>query len=153
MPVRSLPLAFIEVRAISHATENLEKVMTALQNVISSEILDEVQISREQLEGHFGNPIVLMKARVNRKSGIRKMTEELFNRLPRQELEKLSSDLERRIDEDGNFYIRLDKQAAYRGEIRLGEFDVIRLQFKFSLPKRQRQQVIEASRQLILQTT
>jgi len=146
-----LPIAFIEVRALSHATEDPEKVGIAIKNILPDEVRDEVQLNQERLEGHFGNPITLLKARVNKKSTIRKLVETLHLRLPQEERELLLSDLEQRIDKEGNLYLRLDKQAAYRGEMRLGSSDVIRLQFKLSLPRGRRQQIVEAGRQLISQ--
>lgn len=152
MPSPILPVAFIEVRAITHATEDPEKVTAAIKHILSEEVLGEVQLSQEQLEGYFGNPIILIKARVSRKPSIRKLVETLFTKLPPQERELLLSNLERRIDEEGSLYIRLDKQAAYLGEMRLGGSDAVRLQFKLALPRGQRQRIIEASRQLISQS-
>jgi RNA binding exosome subunit len=35
-------------------------------------------------------------------------------------------------DEEGNLYIRIDKQQAFRGVIELGDEDPIRLKLKFS---------------------
>ncbi len=151
MPLPTLPIAFIEVRALTHATEAPEKVTAAIRHTLSGEVFDEVQLSQERLEGYFGNPIILIKTRLSRKPNIRTVVETLFTRLPQQERELLLSDLEKRIDEEGNLYIRLDKQAAYLGEIRLGESDVIRLQFKLSLPRGQRQRMMETSRQFISQ--
>ena len=60
----ALRIRAIEVRAISHATEDQERVYSALRNVASEEIARKAWISRQYLKGHHGNPIVTLVMKI-----------------------------------------------------------------------------------------
>jgi len=49
-------------------------------------------------------------------------------------LDKVSimRELNRHTDADGNLYIRIDKQRMFRGAVRLGQDDAIRVRMKFT---------------------
>ena len=62
----SLPISFIEIRVFSHATENVEKVLKALRQMVTEEVLAEEDLVHDNLKGHYGNPIILIKTRIYR---------------------------------------------------------------------------------------
>jgi hypothetical protein len=63
----------------------------------------------------------------------------------------LLEELEQRIDEDGFFYIRVDKQQAYLGELKLiSGGDGIVLKVKITTYPLKRDKVLEAAKELIL---
>src|SRR2546430_16913849 len=61
-----LPIRRIEARTYCHATEEEERVATALALAVPEGVA-----SREQLEGHFGNPLVRLTRRVEKRPAIR----------------------------------------------------------------------------------
>jgi len=144
-----LPAASLEIRVLAHATENPEKVYRALENVAGWEALEEVEVKRQKLEGHYGNPIILYAWKTGKKSLIRKVLLGLFPRIMEPDRRLLLAGLEERIDEEGNFYLRLDKQEAYLGRIKLGEADPIRLKVKLAIPARQRKKLLKAFESLL----
>jgi hypothetical protein len=144
-----LPVAFLEFRVISHATEDTKKVYTALKNLIGSETLEEVEASREKLEGHYGNPMIFMKGKVYRKHLIRKILKTILEGLNRRDKQKIFYYLEKYIDSEGSFYLRLSKQEAYLGKIKLSEADPIRIRVKLAIPAKQKDKILEAYRSLI----
>ena len=144
-----LPVAFIELRTLSHATENPEKVYRAFENVVTSEVLEEAEASKQKLEGHYGNPITLLTLKTRSKPLIRKALENIFSRISSGDRMKLLSELESRVDGEGNFYLRLDKQEAYLGRLKLQSSDPIRLRIKLSIPAKERGRLLEACRRLI----
>ncbi|MGP3668152.1 MAG: RNA-binding domain-containing protein [Candidatus Bathyarchaeota archaeon] len=146
----SFPVALVEVRVISHATENIEKVLESLKNVLTSEVYSGVNFSEEKLEGHHGNPIVLVKTKVYSKSYARKIIYNVFSRLEDFDRNLLLKRLEDNIDEDGNFYLRLDKQAAYNGVFKVSSSDPIHLKIKLTVPRRQREKISEFFRKMIV---
>lgn len=92
-------------RAHCHATEEPIKVEEALKFVTRSE-----KLIKRRVSGYFGNPIIVMETQLKRSGEIK----DFFLRLKNSELiEKLASTLDKRIDDECNFYLRFDKQKAY----------------------------------------
>src|SRR5438552_3668764 len=88
-----LPIRRIEARTYCHATEEEERVAGALLFAVP-----EGETSREELEGHFGNPLVRLTRRVEKRPGIRAVWERWSAAgIPAA----LARDLEARLDEDG----------------------------------------------------
>lgn len=112
----------LSFRAFAHATENEERVKTAIINASGAE---EVQCSKSY--GYHGNPIIIIEAKITRSKEIKAM----LNSLSAEDLQTLLATLELRVDEESFFYMRLDKQEAYLGQIKLSnEEDVISVKGK-----------------------
>jgi RNA-binding protein len=103
----------IAFRAFAAATEDVERVKYALSIFVP---LDS--ISQTRAEGHFGNPICIMEAELKRRDG-RNFFELLREQLPKEDLDRLRSEIPQRTDQNGEFHMRLDKQAAFKGIISL----------------------------------
>ena len=112
----SVPLHYVEVRAFCYATEAEDRVETALRTLLPA----NVDLERAESEGHFGDPIVVLSARVERADEIREVLSALET-LPADEYERFVAELDERVDEECNLFVTLDKQAAYEGQSRLGE--------------------------------
>ncbi len=111
-----MDIASLSFRTFAHATEDEEKVERALRFASGAE-----EITKSKSEGYHGNPIVVMEARITRSREIK----EFFTSLPIDDVRRLLDTLERRVDEESMFFLRLDKQAAYEGRMSLGENDDI----------------------------
>lgn len=146
----SFPISFIEVRVLAHATEDLGKVLKSLMNLVGEDVFDEVEFLRERLEGHYGNPITLVKAKIYSKSQTRKILRNIFSKLSETDKSRLLDEVESRVDEDGNFHFRLDKQKAYLGKIRLGNIDSIHFQVRLAIPRKQKEKIVNIFRKIIL---
>ncbi|MFA4936286.1 MAG: RNA-binding domain-containing protein [Candidatus Methanoperedens sp.] len=108
-----MSIHYITFRTSVHATESDDRVKTAL-----SLFLFDNKINETQTEGHFGNPITLLQGQIKGKDCTR-FIDILKSSLPEYELEKLRNERCERIDDECCFHIRLDKQAAFEGQIRL----------------------------------
>lgn len=108
----SVPMALLNVhfRVFCHATEDEVKVVQALKFASGLE-----DITREVTEGYHGNPIIILEAFVKQK----RRSEDLFSRLNEVELQEILASLDKRMDDDCNLYLRLDKQEAYLGNLKL----------------------------------
>ena len=104
--------ASLHARTFCHATEDLERVKSALENVIGKA---EIKISKT--EGHHGNPIIVLEAVIEGNEEI----DEFFSRLGAKDIEVLLSSLSSRIDEGCNLFMRIDKQTAFKGHATLGD--------------------------------
>lgn len=122
----------VELSAIAHATDDLEKVQAALTFILPESLKGRQLFTRRYLEGHHGNPIVTFDARLTRVPEIEDFATFFFRQLSKSEKLRIERDLELHSDADGNLYIRIDKQQAFLGVVELGEEDPIRVKLKFN---------------------
>lgn len=140
-----LPIAYIDIRFFAHATENSAKVVEAAQNILPSENIEETIFNRNNLEGHYGNPITLFEAKIKDREAIRALIENLSSHLGSIEKEELDREISSHIGE-GSLYLRLDKQAALQGKIKLATSDPIRIRIRFR--KSKIEDIIEICREI-----
>jgi RNA binding exosome subunit len=126
----------VDVRTFAHATEDNDKVLKALQNILPSELVETIVFRKTGVSGHHGNPIVLFEARVKDKKAAGAVFAKVCAGLGILEKELLSREIDQHL-EKGNLYLRLDKQSAFLGEFKLGQEDSIhlRVHFKRHMPE------------------
>ena len=129
-----LPVAYVDVRFCAHATEDLDKVMEAVHNILPSDHIEDITFNRSNLEGHYGNPITFFEARIKDKETVKALIENLSSNLSSLDKEELGREINRCV-EKGSLYIRLDKQAALQGKIKLVTSDPIRIRIRFRKSK------------------
>ena len=61
------PIAYMEIRVFAHATEDPEKVQTAVRNLLPTELAETLVFEKSALTGHHGNPIILITATIKDK--------------------------------------------------------------------------------------
>jgi len=134
--VKSLPAKIgvqsVEISTIAHATDDLAKVQTALCFLLPESMKERTVFRRRYLQGHHGNAIVTFDVKLNRFADVEQFSTHFLRQLPRNERLLIKRDLEMYTDAEGNLYIRLGKQQAYRGILELSEEDPIRVKMKFS---------------------
>jgi len=113
-----------ELDIIIHATEDFNKVLSSIKKLLSLD-LERLKIKRTDLSGHFGNPLIYLKIRLDRKS-TDQLLETIFNKLPSHDKTFLIENLDDFIHKN-KLYIRLDKQQFCKGTLSLGESDSIRI--------------------------
>ncbi|MDR0791201.1 MAG: exosome protein [Methanomassiliicoccaceae archaeon] len=94
---------WVKVRLFCYATEDQEKLHDLMVSITGTEDFDA-----EMSDGHHGNSMIILSSELK---GNAECTE-LFKRLGKDVIDRLLDDLDKRIDEDCTFYMRLDKQAA-----------------------------------------
>jgi RNA binding exosome subunit len=129
-----LPVAYVDVRFCAHATEDLDKVMKAVQNVLPSDHIEYITFKRSNLDGHYGNPITFFDARIKDKETVRALVENLSANLSSLNKDELGREIHRCV-EKGSLYIRLDKQAALKGKTKLATSDPIHIRIRFRKSK------------------
>lgn len=125
-----IPIAYIDIRVFAHATEDLDRVLTAARNTLPNESTDTVIFKKTNLTGHHGNPIVLFETRIKEKKMVQAVFEKLSSGLSILDRELLSSEITRHLD-NANLYIRINKQSAYLNELKLSYTDPIHLKIHF----------------------
>ncbi len=115
---------YLDLRTFCYDTESEDRVLSALDRFLpprdedDDEIKTGYEVEKSEAEGHYGNTITVFETRLELADEIRYVmnsvrTAESFSRVLKE--------IEDRIDDDCSFYVRFDKQAAYEGEIRLGD--------------------------------
>jgi len=105
---------FLRLTAFVHATEDREKVLGSIRNVLGGEELGKV--SENRAEGVFHNPIVYLVVELDSNKEIEKVVRAWE---AMEFWEKAKDRLDDRLDEDLVYHVRLDKQKASAGEIAL----------------------------------
>ena len=122
----------LEARVFIHATEDRDKVLAALRNVVGS-----ARIEEEVLKGYFGNPIDVVTAVVDGERA-EDVVSRVLGGLSEADRAFLLATLEDRVGRGGSLHIRLDKQKAYLGRLALSDSDdVIKLQVRLRLKGRE----------------
>jgi RNA binding exosome subunit len=110
----SVPFHYIDLRAFCYETEDDKRVEGALRTFLP----EEFEIERTQSEGHHGDRILVLSARVENADDVRHVLDKL-RELP--DLDDVRDELDERVDDNCSFFVSLDKQDAFRGEVSLGE--------------------------------
>jgi RNA binding exosome subunit len=138
-----IPIGYIDIRVFAHATEDVDKVLSAVRNIFPPELIDIVTFKKSTLTGHHGNPIILLEARIKEKSAAQAVFEKLSLGLSILDKEQLNNEIGQHLDK-GNLYIRLDKQSAYLNELKLSSADPIH--FRIHFKKHTQEEIMEICR-------
>ncbi len=128
-----LRLNKIEITAYSHATEDEDKVLTALFNLIPKEIRDNIKLFKQRVKGHYGNDITILRATIPSKIAV-SVLKYIAENMNDVEKSVLRASLRLRYDERNNkLYLRFDKQSLYSGKIVVSDSnDIVHLVVSFS---------------------
>ena len=123
-------IAYIDVRFSVHATEDPNRVIQAVHRVLPTDYVGDILLKKNTLRGHYGNPITLFETRIKKKEIVKALLENVFTNLTERDRESLLKEIDLHV-EDGSLYVRLDKQAAFQGEMKLCTADPIRVRIRF----------------------
>ena len=129
-----MSIAYIDIRFFAHATEDLNKVTEAVQNVLPADYVDDIVFKRDNLQGHYGNSIFLFETRIKKKEIVKAVIENFSSHLRELDKKALREEIDLHMQK-GSLYVRLDKQAALQGEFKLCTTDAIRLRIRFKKAK------------------
>jgi RNA binding exosome subunit len=129
-----VPIAYADVSSFAHATEDEIKVIEATRKVLPATQLEDIVFNRRYLQGHHGNPIVFFEARITEKEVLKIFVENLASNLCVFDKKTLLKEVSSHVDK-GKLYLRFDKQAAFRGTLKLGVADPIHVRLRFNKNK------------------
>jgi RNA binding exosome subunit len=135
-----VPFHYIDLRAFCYATEDDKRVEQALRTYLP----EEFEIERATSEGHHGDRILVLSARVENADEMRHVFSKVAE-IP--DVERLIDELDDRVDENCSLFLRLDKQAAYRGVTELGEG--ITLRAKVEAYPAKKEKAVESAREAL----
>ena len=124
------PIGYIDVRVIAHATEDPEKVLKAVRNILPAELSEDAVFQKTSLTGHHKNPIFLFETKFVDKQALSIALQKIGIGLTVVDKEKLGSEMKLHL-EKRNLYLRFDKQYAHQNEMRFSRNDPIHFKIHF----------------------
>jgi len=124
------PIGYIDVRVFAHATEDSEKVLTAVRNLLPVEAVEGIVFRKTRLSGHHGNPIVLFEAKLADKQLLSSVLQKIGAGLTMFDKEQLGGNMKLHL-EKRNLFLRFDKQCAFQGKVRFSQNDPIHFKVHF----------------------
>jgi len=112
----------ITIDVIVHATEDISKIFQSFEDVLN---VKEDDFMLEEVEGHYENPIIMLKAKIVKKQAQNLMSK-ILELLPVEQINELTEEIEERTD-DSKFHMRLDKQELIKGNLIVSEKETIKL--------------------------
>ena len=133
----------IKFRAFVYEDESVDEISQAILN-----LRPEAEIESEEAEGLLEDKIIILSGMVSKK----RYTKTFFNKLLESvDLEKLNNDLEQKIDEKGNWFLRFDKADALDEKLTiLDKGDSIHLRVKIAAFPAKKQIAVDKVREAIL---
>jgi len=138
------PIAYMEIRVFAHATEDPDKVQTAVRNLFPLELAETLVFEKASCTGHHGNSIILFTAKLCDKKLLPVAIEKIGSSLSAIDKEELSREFKLHL-EKGNLYLRFDKQSAFLGSAKFTQNDPIHLKIHFK--NKTSQEILDFSNQ------
>ena len=110
----AVPFHYVDLRTFCYETEDEKRVEAALRTFLP----DDIEIDRDVTHGHHGDRILILSVRLERADEVRYVLKKLTEL---DETDRLLAELQDRIDDNCAFFIGLDKQAAYKDTVALGD--------------------------------
>ena len=138
-----VPFHYIDLRTFCYATEDEKRVEAAIRAFLP----EEFALDRMENTGHHGDRIVVLSARVENADDMRHILDRLAEL---DDIDRVMDELDERVDDNCSFFMRLDKQAAFQDEIRLG--DGITLRAKVEAYPAKHEAAVENAREALEQS-
>jgi RNA binding exosome subunit len=130
----------ISYRVFVYGTENEEKVREAIKNLFPNS-----QPQEEIIEGYFKNSVLLLHDKIENNRQIKDFIKILENLDPSIK-KRIINELNRKMDEKGNLFLRFDKQRAYLGDFKIIEHgDAVHVKLKIAAYPAKKKNAIEVA--------
>ncbi|TFG29560.1 hypothetical protein EU528_09525 [Candidatus Thorarchaeota archaeon] len=122
----------IEARAYSRATELSERVATAICGIFPEDVRQNVTISEKRAEGQSGDIISIISGLLDNREQCETSFDFILKHMEKKDLRAIERTLDLRLNNNCVFFLRIDKQGAFLGKIRLADSaDVISARIYF----------------------
>jgi RNA binding exosome subunit len=124
--LRSFEIAAAEISFLIHATEDKDRVINLISSIL---LVNKHEFESENLLGHWGNEIAMIKCRLKGKFA-NDAASTILNALDTYDRKKMLYSLDDYVDDKGTLHFRLDKQMICESKIQLSDIDSIKIKFK-----------------------
>ncbi|KAB7513755.1 RNA-binding protein [Halosegnis rubeus] len=115
----SVPFHYVDLRAFCYVTEDRKRVADALGTFVpDGDDGEALELDYAETEGFNGDRILVVSIRLERADEMRHVLSKLTEL---DDIDTVIEELDHRVDEDCTFFLTLDKQAAFRGDVVQGD--------------------------------
>lgn len=109
----TVPFHYLDLRTFVYETEDEARVESALRTLVPP----DAELERSVTAGHHGDRILVLSTRLELANDMRHLLDVIE---AGADFDVVLQELADRVNEDSSFFVRFDKQHAYRGEIAIG---------------------------------
>lgn len=118
----------VSIGVIVQSTENVSKLLNAFEENFD---ITEQEFSRNEIKGHFDNPIILLNTSIEKKRA-ENFIHTLISRIPEEQIKRIIDEIpERTIN--SSFHMRIDRDELLRGKISTNEKSTIKLKIQIPI--------------------
>lgn len=131
--------------------EDKEKIIKGLRNFFPFEIEKEkIKIKQEKAKGFEDRSILITSIKIEKPKHIKQFINKLFDNLKKIQKEQILEEIETRTDENGNFYLRFEKETWAKEKILFltDEGNCYHLRFKAAVYPCTKEKTIEKIRKI-----
>ena len=136
-----------KISTIRHATEDPEKVAQAIRNLSLGET--SLGFIMNRAKGHHGNEITTFIFMIRNAKHAEIFLKNIWRGLSGLDRTEVYSSLASRIDSKGTMFLRLDKQEALKGRIRLENTDPVKIEISFRRELSKRNEFVNSIRETL----
>ena len=135
----------IEARAYARATEILERVETAVSTIFPEELRSSISMTTTSVEGQSGDTISIVRGVFETKELCERAFEFILREIKEEGRRALERSTDLRLDKNCVFFLRIDKQAALLGKLKMdNDVDIISVRVYFrDYPRCKREDTIQ----------
>jgi len=126
----------IIIEVIVHATEDTKKIFEPILELFD---IKEEEFVKERLEGHFGNPILLMKVKLGKKHA-EEFVKRLIAKISKSQMDEFLQNIEMYF-EGSSLFMRISKGELVRKSISLQQNDALKI--KISTPVYKKSELVK----------
>ncbi|OEC87421.1 MULTISPECIES: RNA-binding protein [Methanobacterium] len=133
----------ISYRVFVYGTENEEKVKEAVQTLFPNS-----HPQTDTIEGYFKNPVLILHDKISKNREIKNFIH-ILEEIDESSKKQLRSELENKMDERGNLFLRFDKQRAYLGDLKIIKHgDAIHVKINIAAYPAKKEKAMEVARDI-----
>ena len=134
----------VSAEIIIHGTEDKKKILDPMYKLFE---IKEEEFVQERLEGHFGNPILMLSIKLG-KNRAEEFIKKLVSKISKSQMDEFLQNIEMYF-EGTSLFLRISKKDIVRNSISLQQNDALKI--KISTPVYKKSELIKTYLELLEQ--
>lgn len=133
----------ISYRVFVYGTENEEKVREAIKTLFTNS-----SPQTDTTESYFKNIVLILHDKITKKREIKEFIN-ILKQMDEGSKKRLLNELDNKMDDKGNLFLRFDKQRAYLGDLKIIEHgDSIHVKIKIAAYPAKKENALKLAREI-----
>ena len=105
--------------------------LSVIRDAISWFVGNDSNIEEEKTTSYYGSPVYIFSSKINKN----KLIDETLNKFETQEIQKMISMLDSRLDDENSFHFRISHNELVDGKVKIADPDsrTVKCKIKFEL--------------------